>query len=239
MDYKNYNVVDGFNFIAPAYDLANDAMTFGLHRLWRRSLCRLAARQTPKGGKILDVATGTGDVAFGLLKLRGDIKITGVDPSQGMLDVALAKAKKMASLYENQLELKIGDARKLDFPDNTFDTLTISWGIRNVKPFSEGLREMLRVLKPGGTLLVLESGRPEFKVVRTAYQYYSKLLPYLGGKISGYMPAYKYYAHTADEFPSGKAFVADLFENGFVNSVYTPLGGSIVYLYSAQKPVPR
>ena len=142
----------------------------------------------------------------------------------------------MASLFESQLDLKIGDARKLDFSDNTFDTITISWGIRNVKPFSEGLREMLRVLKPGGTLLVLESGRPEFKIVRTAYQYYSRLLPYIGGKISGYMPAYKYYAHTADEFPSGKNFVAELFENGFVNSAYTPLGGSIVYLYSAQKP---
>lgn len=237
MDYKNYNVVDGFNFIAPAYDLANDAMTFGLHRWWRRSLCRLAANKTPKAGKVLDMATGTGDVVFGIFKYRPDLKITGMDPSQGMLDSAKEKAKKIAPLFVTQLDLKIGDARKIDFPDSSFDTITISWGIRNVKPYAAGLKEMLRVLKPGGNLLVLESGRPEIKIVRTAYKLYSKILPFIGGKISGYLPAYKYYAHSADEFPSGKNFVAELFENGFVHAKYQALGGSIVYLYSAQKPV--
>lgn len=235
MDHKNYNIVDGFNLIAPAYDLANDAMTLGLHRLWRRALCKAAVGLTPKGGRLLDVATGTGDVLFGLVKIRADLDLTGVDPSQGMLDVAREKIRKNAPLFEKQITLAVGDARTLSFPDATFDTVTISWGIRNVIPFQDGLKEMLRVLKPGGHLVVLESGRPEFKAVRAAYKYYARLLPYIGGRISGYMPAYKYYLQSADAFPSGQGFVAELFEAGFVNAGYTPLGGSIVYLYTAQK----
>jgi demethylmenaquinone methyltransferase/2-methoxy-6-polyprenyl-1,4-benzoquinol methylase len=232
---KNYNVVAGFNLIAPAYDLANDAMTFGLHRLWRNSLCRTAARLAPARGKLLDVATGTGDVILGILKLRGDLHITGVDPSEGMLQVAREKLEKKASLHSAAVDMKSGDARNLPFPDNTFDVITISWGIRNVNPFQEGLREMLRVLKPGGSLVVLESGRPELKSVGAAYKFYSKLLPYIGGRISGFMPAYRYYTETVESFPAGAQFTGELFEAGFVKAQYKTLGGSIVYLYTAQK----
>lgn len=233
---KNYNVVAGFNLIAPAYDLANDAMTFGLHRLWRAALCKFAARLVPARGQLLDVATGTGDVILGILKFRGDLHLTGVDPSEGMLQIAREKILKKAALHSNAIDLKTGDARQLPFADNTFDAVTISWGIRNVVPFQEGLKEILRVLKPGGSIIVLESGRPEFKPIGTAYKVYSKLLPYIGGKISGFMPAYRYYTETVETFPAGAQFVAELFEVGFVKAHYKTLGGSIVYLYTGQKP---
>jgi demethylmenaquinone methyltransferase/2-methoxy-6-polyprenyl-1,4-benzoquinol methylase len=233
---KNYNVVAGFNLIAPAYDLANDAMTFGLHRLWRSVLCKTASKLTPSRGYILDVATGTGDVVLGILKIRGDVHITGVDPSEGMLQVAREKLEKKATLHASTVDMKTGDARSLPFNDNTFDVVTISWGIRNVNPFQEGLREMLRVLKPGGSLVVLESGKPELKPIGAAYKFYSKLLPYIGGRISGFMPAYRYYTETVESFPAGAQFVADMFEAGFVKAQYKTLGGSIVYLYTAQKP---
>ena len=236
MDYKNYNVVDGFNLIAPAYDLANDAMTLGLHRLWRRTLCKRALQLVPKGGLLLDVATGTGDVLLNLFEKRRDFKAIGTDPSEGMLGVAQEKLRKQAQFDPQLVDLQVGDARKLSFPDGTFDVVTISWGIRNVKPHTVGLAEMLRVLKPGGTLLVLESGKPEFKWVSAAYKYYSKVLPYIGARISGFLPAYKYYTYSVDTFPSGKDFVADLFEAGYMNASYKTLGASIVYLYEAQKP---
>ncbi|MCA2961888.1 MAG: ubiquinone/menaquinone biosynthesis methyltransferase [Silvanigrellales bacterium] len=236
MNFKNYNIVDGFNIIAPAYDLANDAMTFGLHRLWRRVLVREALARVPKGGKVLDVATGTGDVILGLLKERTDIRVVGLDPSEGMLKVAREKFAKTPLVPTHAVDLVTGDARQLPFPNDTFDSVTISWGIRNVRPHAEGLREMLRVLKPGGSLVVLESGRPELKAVELAYRYYARLLPHIGGRIAGYLPAYKYYTHTVDEFPTGKAFVAELHECGFTKPSYRTLGGSIVYLYTAQKP---
>lgn len=232
---KNYNVVAGFNLIAPAYDLANDAMTFGLHRLWRSVLCKTAAKLIPSRGCILDVATGTGDVVLGILKIRGDVHITGVDPSEGMLQVAREKLERKATLHASTVEMKTGDARSLPFSDNTFDVVTISWGIRNVNPFQEGLREMLRVLKPGGSLVVLESGKPELKPIGAAYKLYSKLLPFIGGRISGFMPAYRYYTETVESFPAGAQFVGDMFEAGFVKAQYKTLGGSIVYLYTAQK----
>lgn len=236
MDNKNYNIVDGFNVIAPAYDLANDAMTFGLHRLWRRKLCRVAAKVTPKNGKILDLATGTADVAIGLVRERTDVQVTGIDPAVQMLNIGREKIQKRVPLQAKQIELTVGDARTLEFASESFDTVTISWGIRNVRPFSAGLKEILRVLKPGGHLVVLESGRPEFKIVRQFYGYYSKLLPLIGGRLSGFKPAYQYYVQSADSFPSGRDFMADLYEAGFVGGKYYRLGGSVVYLYIVQKP---
>jgi demethylmenaquinone methyltransferase/2-methoxy-6-polyprenyl-1,4-benzoquinol methylase len=184
----------------------------------------------------LDVATGTGDVLLGVLKHRGDLSLTGVDPSEGMLEVAREKLAKKASLFSDSVHIRAGDARNLPFDNNSFDVVTISWGIRNVNPFQEGLREILRVLRPGGSVVILESGKPELKPIGAAYKYYSKLLPFIGGKISGFMPAYRYYTETVEAFPSGAQFVGELFDCGFVKASYKTLGGSIVYIYTAQKP---
>lgn len=237
MDYRSYDVVGGFDTIARSYDLANDAMTLGMHRVWRKALCKAASEATPRNGALLDVATGTGDVLLGLLGLRNDLALHGLDPSAQMLRVADEKLS-TAHLQANgeTPRLMQGDATALPFPDASFDTVTISWGIRNVKPFQNGLREMLRVLRPGGTLLVLESGRPEAPLMRRFYQTYAKLLPFIGQGIAGFKPAYKYYTHTVETFPAGAAFVGELFDAGFVRSGYRPLLGGVCYLYNAQRP---
>lgn len=235
MKSKNYNIVAGFNLIAPAYDLANDAMTLGLHRLWRRELVSLADKLTPKKGLILDVATGTGDVVLGILKRRGDVHITAIDPSDGMLKVARKKLETKCPVSTKQVRFEMQDARKLPYASHSFDTVTVCWGVRNIVPFAEGLKEILRVLKPGGSAIILESGTPEFKVVGKFYKMYSRLLPFIGGGISKYKPAYQYYAQSVDEFPCGKTFTAQLLENGFSHAAYRTLGGSIVYLYTGKK----
>lgn len=127
MDTKNYNIVDGFNTIAPAYDIANDAITLGLHRIWRKALCKVAINFSPKNAKLLDIATGTGDVILGLAPQRPDIHITGIDASEGMLKIAHKKIKDKAILFQNNIELKLANGLSLPFQDNTFHTVTVCW----------------------------------------------------------------------------------------------------------------
>ncbi|MEM1059415.1 MAG: ubiquinone/menaquinone biosynthesis methyltransferase [Verrucomicrobiota bacterium] len=235
MDYQNYDIVDGFDRIAPKYDRGNDAMTLGLHRSWRRKLCRTAAELTPQGGSLLDIATGTGDVVIGVLHQRPDIQATGTDPSEGMMEIGRRKIDEDPALKGLNVELKTGDCRSLPFEDNTFDTLTISWGIRNVLPYQDGLRDMHRVLKPGGHALVLESGTPEFAPMRAFYSLYKNALPWIGSRVTGYKPAYEYYKQSVDNFTSGRDFVAEMKEIGYSATKYTPLFGGVVYLYQGQK----
>lgn len=232
---KKYNVVEGFNLIAPAYDIANDAMTLGLHRSWRRKLCGHAARAAPRGGRVLDLATGTGDVLFELAELRPDLVLTGADPAEGMLREARRKHAHQKKNQLKKLTFEQADGRHLPYPDQSFDVVTISWGIRNIQPFMDGLKEIWRVLKPGGKLFVLESGQPEWKAVRLFYKYYARLLPYIGERLSRYRPAYQYYTASVDAFPCGSDFVARLHEAGFVKPSYDALVGGVVYLYSAEK----
>jgi len=235
MDFKNYNIVQGFNLIAPAYDKVNDFMTFGLHRRWRKSFCDKALATTPHKGSLLDVATGTGDVALSLVFKRPDLKVVGIDPAEGMLLMAKKKLEKLSLTLASQLEFQLGDGRNLPFPENTFHTVTISWGIRNIKPRQEALKEIFRVLKPGGHLWVLESGRPQRRFVGTLYNSYAKLLPAIGGHFSKFKPAYQYYTKSVDETPCGAEFVAELLEQGFSHAVAQPVMGGIIYYYSAKK----
>lgn len=239
MDSKNYNIVDGFNTIAPAYDIANDAITLGLHRIWRKLLCRTAIKFTPKNTKLLDIATGTGEVILGIVLQRPDIHVTGIDASEGMLKVAREKIKKKAFLFQENIELKLANALSIPYPDNTFHTVTVSWGMRNIRPHSAALREILRVLKPGGNVVILENGRPDFKRIRKIFNRCTKIIPILGEKLSHFKPTYHFYTASFDSFPSGSQFVAELFDSGFMNAKFKTLGANIVYLYSAQKPAFR
>lgn len=235
MDYKNYDIVDGFDKIAPNYDRGNDAMTLGLHRSWRKKLCKTAAGLTPEGGSLLDIATGTADVVIGVLRERPDIQATGTDPSEGMMEVGREKIAADDQLKGVNVELKTGDCRQLPFDDNSFDTVTISWGIRNVLPYQDGLRDMLRVLKPGGHALVLESGTPEFAPMRAFYNLYKNTLPMIGSRVTGYKPAYEYYKQSVDKFTSGRDFVAEMDQIGYSATKYSPLFGGVCYLYQGQK----
>lgn len=237
MDSKNYSIVDGFNTIAPAYDIANDAVTLGLHRIWRKLLCKTAIKFTPKNTKLLDIATGTGEVILGIVLQRPDIHVTGIDASEGMLKVAREKIRKKAFLFQENIELKLANALSIPYPDNTFQTVTLCWGMRNIRPHSAALREILRVLKPGGNVVILENGRPDFKFIRKIYHSYTKIIPIIGEKLSHLKPTHHFYKTSFDNFPSGSQFVAELFDSGFMNAKFRNLGASIVYLYSAQKPV--
>jgi len=239
MDFKNYNVIDGFNTIAHVYDRVNDAMTFGLHRRWRKALCTRAAAVVGKNGLILDLATGTGDVILGLADHPKHFSLYGVDPAAEMLKIAKHKLSRHLltpqDKEDDRIRLSVGDGRHLNFADNTFDAVTISWGIRNITPMKEGLGEILRVLKPNGTVLILESGLPELKPMRLVYKGYSKIVPFIGAGFSKFKKAYDYYIHSVNAFPSGSAFTAILYEVGFVKAQYTPLTGGVVYLYEAKK----
>ena len=239
MDSKNNNIVEGFNTFAPAYDIANDAFTLGIHRILRKFLCRAAIKLTPKNGKILDIATGTGEVVLGIISQRPDIHITGIDASEGMLKVAKDKINKKAFLYQDNIELKLANALNIPYPDNSFQTVTVCWGIRPLRPHSAALREIFRVLRPGGYVIILENGKPDFKFIRKIYNNYSKLIPILGKKLSSLKPTHYFYKTSFDHFPSGSHFVAELFDSGFMKAKFKNLGTNIVFLYSAQKPLER
>ncbi|MBI1356893.1 MAG: ubiquinone/menaquinone biosynthesis methyltransferase [Acidobacteria bacterium] len=232
-DYDTYDIIHGFGQVAPGYDRSNDAMTLGMHRRWRRSLCRLAAERFPRNGRWLDIATGTADVLVGVLGERPDLRAVGVDPAAPML--RLAREKLDREVAGVAVPLAQGDCRRLPFPSDSFDAVTISWGIRNVRPFREGLDEIQRVLKPGGVLLVLESGPPESAFVRTFYSFYKRALPWIGEKFGGYRPTFEYYWRSVDRFPSGPKFVEELHEAGYGAAEYKALFGGICYLYSGLK----
>ncbi|MGF1656153.1 MAG: ubiquinone/menaquinone biosynthesis methyltransferase [Verrucomicrobiales bacterium] len=230
-EFDQHNIVKGFDRIARRYDQGNDAMTLGLHRKWRQGLCREALRELKKDSRVLDLATGTCDVILELLRRRPDLSITGLDPSEGMLEVGAQKLQQR----DVHADLVVGDARTLPFASESFDVVTMAWGIRNVVPYQEGLAEIFRVLRPGGRCYLLESGTPENVWVNGFYQQYSRLLPLIGGKVTGYKRAYEYYQESVNRFPSGQDFLEKLALAKFCEATYRGYFGGIVYLYQARR----
>jgi demethylmenaquinone methyltransferase/2-methoxy-6-polyprenyl-1,4-benzoquinol methylase len=231
-DFDNYDIIHGFGQVAPGYDRSNDAMTMGLHRRWRSKLCALAAERTPQGARLLDVATGTGDVLVGVLRRRPDLLATGVDPTAPMLRLAREKLDRELGGAASRIELLTGDCRSLPFPDGGFDAVTISWGIRNVRPFERGLEEIRRVLRPGGFVYVLESGPPQSRFTQAFYNVYKRALPWIGEWTGGYRPTFEYYWRSVDRFPAGEKFLAAMRTAGYRETEYRALFGGICYLYS-------
>lgn len=221
-----------FNSIAQRYDFVNSVLSFGLHHLWR-----LRLRQSlPKGEglAILDLATGTGDVALELAKSPRVVKVTGLDLSEGML--AVGRQKVQAAGRQDQITMIHGDAMKLPFPDQSFHAVTMSFGIRNVPNAVVCMREAWRVLKPGGRLLVLEFGLPSFKPFRALHLWYLRtILPRLGNMLTGHDFAYSYLNKTIEDFPYGEAFVARMKAAGFTRASHTALTMGIVQLYRGDK----
>ena len=185
-----------FDSIAGRYDLANDILSFGLHRLWaKKSLQQLPDRSS---AHCLDLCTGTGALLPILCTKYG--RVTGVDFSSEMLALAKSKYK---NLLQSNLELFEGDALNLSFPDNSFDVVTVAYGIRNFASLEKGLKEIRRVLKPDGQLLIIEFGRP-VKLLRPFYDFYSRyLMPLIGALITGSKKPYEYLPETARTFPYG------------------------------------
>lgn len=213
-----------FNDIAHKYDLLNDVLSVGTHRLWKRKFINVALKQKPTSA--LDCATGTGDIAF---KLKESISgnVTGIDFSSGMIDVALERAK--ASPLP--VEFKVADIQKLPFADKAFDVTTISFGIRNVENLDLGLSELGRV---SNGVYILEFGQPKNKLYKKLYFGMLRMYVPLFGLISKRKDAYEYLIASSETFPSADVFVDIMKKNmSFKTYGYIPVFGGIAYIYYA------
>lgn len=191
-----------FSSIATRYDVTNEVMSFGIHRLWRRTAVRLSGAKA--GDAVLDCASGTGDLALAFKRKVGDTgRVVGTDFCKEMLDHAPAKAARQGL----QVEFQVADAMALPFEDNRFDVASIAFGIRNVDDPVQCLREMARVVRPGGRVVVLEFGQPQ-GVFGALFRFYSKVvMPNVGGLLTGNRAAYEYLPRTSAAFPAGERFV--------------------------------
>ena len=222
-----------FDAIAPRYDLLNTVLSAGLDRYWRRVAIRSLAftgRET-----LLDVCTGTGDVALAAVRVtRGARRAIGIDFAGAMLSRARSKAGETG--VGDRVQLVRGDAMQLPMPDASVDGVTIAFGIRNVIKPEAACAEFRRVLKPGGRLAILEFGLPVVSAVRPLYLWYFRhVLPHIGRAVSRHDAAYSYLPASVGEFPFGEAFAAKLRGEGFNNVRSRPLSFGIVYLYTAEK----
>lgn len=220
-----------FNAIAPNYDFLNHLLTLGIDRYWRKkTLKRLSGR---KYGLILDLAAGTGDMSVQAAFLQTD-KIIGIDISDKMLNIGKAKVKKKN--LDHLISLEKGDAENIGFPDEYFDAVMVSFGIRNFNNLDKGLAESYRVLKKGGIFLALEFSRPKMKIFSSLYYFYfRKILPHIGHFFSNDKSAYFYLPASVEKFPEGKGLLKILSIAGFENVNYTPLTFGIVSIYEGQK----
>ncbi len=215
-----------FDDIAPKYDLLNDVLSLGTHRVWKKQLVKLTLQNSPL--KILDCATGTGDIAFMLEKhLVPDI--IGIDFSPVMIE----EAKKRRAALDSQVKFQVADISQLPFQTDQFDACTISFGIRNVEDLDKSLQELSRVSK---SLFILEFGKPKNKFF--AQTYFSLLRTYFPwlSRISGRKDAYDYLIASSEAFPSGDEFLEKLKTNtNYQQMSYTPLFGGIAYIYQAKR----
>ncbi|WP_338866061.1 bifunctional demethylmenaquinone methyltransferase/2-methoxy-6-polyprenyl-1,4-benzoquinol methylase UbiE [Myxococcus stipitatus] len=198
-----------FSSIATRYDVTNEVLSFGVHRLWRRTAVRLS--QAKAGESVLDCASGTGDLALAFKrKVGGTGRVLGTDFCAEMLESAPSKAAK-AGL---QVDFQVADAMALPFADNSFDVASIGFGIRNVDDPVKCLQEMGRVVKPGGRVVVLEFGQPE-GVFGALFRIYSKtVMPTIGGLLTGNRAAFEYLPRTSAAFPAGERFLSLMDQSG-------------------------
>ena len=222
---------DMFNAIARRYDLLNHLLSGGVDVYWRRRALSYAARTAPQ--RVLDLATGTGDFALAATRL-GPQQVVGIDVAVEML--RLGAAKVAAKGPAGRVVLLGGDAEQLPFQNSTFDLVTGAFGVRNFGHIPSGLAEAHRVLKPGGQLLVLDFCEPTAPLVRQLYGFYfHKVLPLIGGLVSGQRRAYAYLPRSVGAFPQGPAFVELLVAAGFKKTRYTPLTLGIAAVYQGVK----
>jgi len=226
-------VVQMFNQISKRYDLINRVLSLGMDVGWRHQLARATAATGAK--HVLDVATGTGDVAIALAR-AGISRVVGVDPAQKML--AIGREKLVRAGVADHVELVLGSAESFPFPDGAFDAATISFGIRNAANLDQAVSELCRVLKPGGTLFVLEFSTPGHPIIRLGWRAHLRLyVPLVGGLLSGDFNAYRYLNRTIEAFPSGEAFLGHLSAAGFTQTKTTPLCLGAVSIYEGRRPV--
>jgi demethylmenaquinone methyltransferase/2-methoxy-6-polyprenyl-1,4-benzoquinol methylase len=214
-----------FDGIARRYDLANHLLSCGFDFIWRNRAAKIVAGWNPS--TIVDLATGTGDLALALAKALPDSEIIGADFSEEMLAVAKAKGVR---------RVVTADALALPFADRSFDCLTIAFGLRNINDWSAALREMARVLTTSGNLLIMEFSLPSMSILRSIYRFYlHRLLPILGSFLTRKKTAYDYLGDSIEQFPGGDELVRVIEANGFNDATVEPLTGGIVTIYTATK----
>lgn len=228
-----------FNAIAFRYDLLNHLLSLGIDRRWRRRVVqRVVAQLAPQGegAVLLDLATGTADLALALACALPKARLKGVDLSAQMLAVGAEKVLQ-AGLRE-RITLCEGDAEHLADPTGSYDAVTVAFGVRNFEALEQGMAEVFRVLKPGGTLYVLEFGVPHNRLFGTVYRFYfHRILPKIGRWLSRESHAYTYLPASVDAFPSGDGFTAILSRSGFAHTTTTHLMGGVAQIYQASKPL--
>jgi len=208
---KKVQVAEMFDNIAPKYDFLNHFLSFGIDKVWRKNAIRLVMKHSPV--RILDVATGTADFAIESLK-TGAKEIVGVDISEEMLTVGRAKIEALGA--ENRITLQKGDSEDLAFADNSFDAVTVAFGVRNFENLPVGINEIFRVLKPEGIVCILEFSKPKKFPVKQFYTFYSfYILPFFGRLFSKDRSAYRYLPESVENFPDGEEFLSILVKCGF------------------------
>ncbi|SDB66360.1 demethylmenaquinone methyltransferase / 2-methoxy-6-polyprenyl-1,4-benzoquinol methylase [Flavobacteriaceae bacterium MAR_2010_188] len=228
---KKEQVSDMFDTISGEYDNLNRVISFGIDVKWRKKVVDLVQKSNPSN--ILDIATGTGDLAIALAKTSAK-NIVGLDISEGMLDVGRKKIK--AKNLGDKIEMVTGDSENLPFEDNTFDAITVAFGVRNFENLEVGLAEILRVLKPKGTFVILETSVPEKTPFKQGYKLYSKnILPYIGKLFSKDQSAYSYLSESASVFPYGEELNNILRQIGFISVEDLPQTFGVATIYTASK----
>jgi demethylmenaquinone methyltransferase/2-methoxy-6-polyprenyl-1,4-benzoquinol methylase len=230
-DSKKKQVSDMFDDISPKYDLLNRVLSMGIDISWRKKVVKLLKKQNPQS--ILDVATGTADLAIALTKTGANL-ITGIDISAGMLEVGRKKVQALS--LDQKILLQKADAENLPFQDKTFDAVTVAFGVRNFENLEKGLSELHRVLKPHGTLVVLEFSQPTKFPFSQIYQFYFKnVLPLIGKMVSKNASAYTYLPASVSAFPFGKDFETILRQTGFIETQWKELTFGIATIYWGRK----
>ena len=228
---KKEQVTKMFDTISKEYDNLNRVISFGIDVKWRKKVVGIVASQ--KSDTILDIATGTGDLAINLTKTSAT-KIIGLDISEGMLDVGRQKIAKRK--LEHTIEMVIGDSENLQFDDNSFDAITVAFGIRNFENLEKGLSEILRVLKPNGVFVILETSIPTKTPYKQGYKFYTKgVLPIIGRLFSRDKVAYSYLCESASVFPYGETLNNILLKTGFTNAKALPQTFGVATIYKASK----
>ena len=228
---KKEQVTEMFDTIANEYDGLNRVISFGVDIKWRKRLVKLVKKKQPE--KILDIATGTGDLAIALAE-TGASEIIGLDISKGMLDVG--RKKIIAKNLEKTVQMVQGDGESLPFEKDHFDAITVAFGVRNFEDLDKGLKEIFRVLKPGGILAILETSVPTKTPIKQGYFLYTRhVLPLIGRLFSRDRSAYAYLSESAASFPHGKAFNNILGKIGFIGMENKPQSLGVASIYIASK----
>lgn len=229
---KKEQVSRMFDGIAPYYDFLNRLLSLGIDTIWRKRAIEQLEERKPR--YILDVATGTADVALEMARRLQPEKITGLDIAPQMLEIGREKVRKKG--LESIIELQVGDSENLPFEDNTFDALTVAFGVRNFEHLERGLQEMYRVLKPDGKLVVLEFSKPRIFPFRQLYDFYFRnILPAVGRFTSKDPRAYRYLYESVQAFPDREQFTNILSKTGYKSNQCIPLTLGICSIYTGIK----